>query len=194
MTNIEKRCTKCGNVKPATEFHNQSYAPNGLSAWCKECYRANSRKGHERKKDQVKMQPIPIPEEQTCLRCGQVKQASDFSKNLLRGLTAWCKECKSKRQKELRSNRRDHLRRYYGLTLEQYSKMEQDQGGLCAICRQEPPPSKQGLVVDHNHQTGKVRGLLCNRCNTTLRYVEAAPDAWKDKLFTVEAKRYLGIV
>jgi len=56
----------------------------------------------------------------------------------------------------------------YGLTLEQYQKMETDQNGLCAICGKPPTKGRKRLSVDHNHTTGKVRQLLCGRCNTAI--------------------------
>ena len=53
--------------------------------------------------------------------------------------------------------------RLYGLTLGAYQEMFTRQGGRCAICG--APPGKRALAVDHNHETGEVRALLCARCN-----------------------------
>lgn len=61
--------------------------------------------------------------------------------------------------------RRQNLRRQHGLTLEQYETMLGQQSGGCAICGVGNPPT---LAVDHNHKTGKIRGLLCAKCNTGL--------------------------
>jgi hypothetical protein len=52
----------------------------------------------------------------------------------------------------------------YGLTIESYDAMLTEQAGVCAICGRENA-SKRRLAVDHDHATGEVRGLLCNRCN-----------------------------
>lgn len=65
-------------------------------------------------------------------------------------------------------NRRAGLKRFYGLTLDDYDQMVEAQGGCCALCEQ--PFAK--LEVDHSHVTGAVRGLLCRRCNQNLAYVE----------------------
>jgi hypothetical protein len=61
---------------------------------------------------------------------------------------------------------RDNLKRRYGITLEQYEAMLAAQGGTCALCPTPTPGGKGRFHVDHCHDTGKVRGLLCMRCNT----------------------------
>lgn len=57
------------------------------------------------------------------------------------------------------------LKYEYGITTKQHAEMVRSQSGLCAICGAEPG---QKLDVDHNHETGKVRGLLCRTCNLGL--------------------------
>lgn len=63
--------------------------------------------------------------------------------------------------------RAGRLKYLYDLSPEIYEAMFQSQGGLCAICR-KPPSAKVALHVDHDHVTGRVRGLLCPACNTSL--------------------------
>lgn len=67
---------------------------------------------------------------------------------------------------------RAYLRRNYNLTPEDWEAMFENQNHLCAICHKEgfkiDPASKNLLVVDHCHNTGKVRGLLCHNCNRAL--------------------------
>jgi hypothetical protein len=60
------------------------------------------------------------------------------------------------------------LKAKFGITLEAYTQMLVAQGGVCAICGKEP--GKRRLDVDHDHETGKIRGLLCNQCNQMLGY------------------------
>jgi hypothetical protein len=62
-----------------------------------------------------------------------------------------------------RQHRVHELRRRYGITPDDYDAMADAQGGVCAICGL--PPRKGTLDVDHDHATGRVRGLLCRRCN-----------------------------
>lgn len=63
------------------------------------------------------------------------------------------------------SERRRRYRRLYGITVEQYDAHVAAQGGTCAICGTAP---EQRLAVDHDHDTGAVRGLLCFTCNAGL--------------------------
>lgn len=53
----------------------------------------------------------------------------------------------------------------YGLTVERYNELLEKQNHVCAICGNKP---KNRLCVDHDHKTGKVRSLLCNKCNTAI--------------------------
>ena len=63
--------------------------------------------------------------------------------------------------------RGQHLKKRYGLTLEEYEIMVDSQDGLCLICK-----SREKLSVDHNHTTGHIRGLLCFKCNIALWIIE----------------------
>lgn len=85
-----------------------------------------------------------------------------------------CDDC---RQAQATSNRRALLRQF-GLTPESYDRMFQEQGGLCAICRLEGSGQLSGrlMAVDHCHATGKVRGLLCQRCNHAIGLLHDDPD------------------
>ncbi|MGL5012790.1 MAG: endonuclease VII domain-containing protein [Bacteroidales bacterium] len=60
----------------------------------------------------------------------------------------------------------------YGITIEEYERLSEDQGHVCAICKCAQVPSRvcKRLVVDHCHQSGKIRGLLCSLCNPMLGY------------------------
>ena len=64
-----------------------------------------------------------------------------------------------------------HLRKY-GITVEEYKNSYKEQNGLCAICGNSPKQKGWRLSVDHNHNTGKFRGLLCGNCNSALGMVD----------------------
>jgi hypothetical protein len=63
-----------------------------------------------------------------------------------------------------------HLQRSYGLTNEQWNNRFIEQGRCCAICK-NPNPGRMGWHTDHNHETEKVRGILCGGCNLSIGLV-----------------------
>jgi Autographiviridae endonuclease VII len=79
-------------------------------------------------------------------------------------------------------SREDNLFRKYGMSLRDYEEKFKRQDGRCAICSKEE--IGRMLSVDHDHATGRVRGLLCTRCNLALGLIE-------DKGFIENAQRYL---
>jgi hypothetical protein len=69
-------------------------------------------------------------------------------------------------------SRADWLRWKYGLTPDQYDELLDAQGGVCAICERTPEENGNRLTVDHDHTTGKIRGLLCKVCNRDVGRIE----------------------
>lgn len=69
---------------------------------------------------------------------------------------------------DLKTKRGRNLKRLYGIGIDRYAAMFEAQGGCCAICLTHQSKLKRKLHVDHDHATGKVRGLLCQLCNTAL--------------------------
>jgi hypothetical protein len=69
------------------------------------------------------------------------------------------------------------MKRRYGITAVEYDKMFEEQNGVCAICEQ-PEKSYQrdgapsSLAIDHCHDTGKIRGLLCHHCNRGIGFLQ----------------------
>lgn len=72
---------------------------------------------------------------------------------------------KNNPEKYKEQKRRNHLKRSYGITPDQYSEMWKMQGFVCAICkRDDPADHKKGWHLDHCHKTKKVRAILCGHC------------------------------
>ena len=95
-----------------------------------------------------------------CSKCGCLTSPDNFLIDPRNGVSGnICKIC---RRKYLRTSRC----RSFGITSEDYDRMFSEQNGVCAICSN--PPTKRSLHIDHCHKTGKVRGLLCYRCNIML--------------------------
>lgn len=87
---------------------------------------------------------------------------------------------KYKNDPEVRKKFRNRqLKRTYGITLEDYNNMLTSQDGKCKICGTDQCSSGKDFAVDHNHETGEVRSLLCKKCNMGLGHFENNPDACK---------------
>ncbi|MES1975755.1 MAG: endonuclease VII domain-containing protein [Pseudomonadota bacterium] len=82
-------------------------------------------------------------------------------------------------------DRRKRLKKKYNLTPEEFDALIAAQGGRCAICKTDTPGGSGTWHVDHNHETGRVRGLLCVRCNPMLGL------ALDDPLILIAALEYL---
>lgn len=117
-----------------------------------------------------------------CQMCKVTKPVSEFhkSKQTKDGYFSYCAPCKveanrrsdrkrlsENREKFLDQRKNWHLKKTFGITLEQYREMLSDQNGTCAICLREDSSDRM-LAVDHCHKTGKVRGLLCQMCNRAI--------------------------
>lgn len=126
-----------------------------------------------------------------CNTCGITKPFSEFYKGHCKdGYRGMCKTCKPhqpQNNKWLEQKGKNFAREYirktnlkakFGISVAQYENMFIDQNGCCAICGKPEtfihPKTKQvaHLAVDHCHKTGKIRKLLCARCNRGLGYFQ----------------------
>lgn len=94
----------------------------------------------------------------------QVRTANNRKKRLK---ARWLKTEKEKKLTGQKARRKYRLRREFNITVKQYEEMRTAQRGCCAICG-GVNKNKRRLCVDHNHKTGVIRGLLCNKCNTLI--------------------------
>ena len=112
-----------------------------------------------------------------CSRCKIDKLFDEFRKanDSLTGRSSWCKDCV-----------RDHsLQNRYGISLADHARMLEEQNYLCLICLCDLRGFVKSAAVDHCHETGKVRGLLCDMCNKGL-------GAFRDDVDSLErAVKYL---
>ena len=115
-----------------------------------------------------------------CKTCGEVKPHSEFHKNkkYKDNIRPHCKVCrreyenkshhkhKHKRPYRYEEDKNIKLQRTYGISYQEYLYMLEAQSGCCAICGTDDPKPRKAFCVDHCHKTGKVRSLLCGKCNT----------------------------
>lgn len=189
-----KTCTSCGTEKSEDRFYRDLSYRDGRQASCKECRRDYTRAA---KHGAVYPTFDACQTHKRCRTCRCIKPndafyAEDTGRN---GRSSSCKTCKDaatnawrERNKvyyntlmrEYRATltfdeRRDiDLKSWFGLPKGWYSKTLQEQGGRCASCEKSNPSAKRCFAVDHNHESGKVRGIICYGCNRLLRAFEHA--------------------
>lgn len=149
-----KRCIKCGTVKPLSDFYKASGTRDGRRNDCKPCNLAT--------------QAARLDPEANRERARQWRRANP--------------ERAARRQHEYSaagrkriSDRKSYLKRKFGITPDQYDSMLAAQGNACALCGR-PPNGKVALHVDHDHSTGRIRGILCFKCNNALGDFDDDPD------------------
>ncbi len=136
-----KTCTKCRETKPRADF----YKHGGK---CRACVGAYTHARYLRKRDEI------------------LEYSRQYRKDNAKKIAT------KDRSYYLRNRQKiDDYRRLwkYGVTPEQFQVLHAAQSGRCAVCRSSTPGRKKAnFHVDHDHETGKVRGLLCGDCNTGL--------------------------
>lgn len=169
-----KVCTKCGIKRDSGEFY-------GNQSWCKPCYKA-----WHRARYQPKHGTDDAPRD--CAWCGASYQPKT------RRVSLYCSsECKAAERRETGAQRAQHLLRKYGITPDDYDRMLAEQGGGCAICGAAPTEQKAKyrtfLHVDHCHDTGAVRGLLCGEHNLLIGRFNDDPALLRKAADYIERKR-----
>lgn len=135
---ITKTCVKCKKDKNLTEYTKDGQKKTGLAPYCKACRKIMSRKSYENNKEVINR----------------------------RSRENYKKVGKTKKYRDQRYS--SHIKRNYGITITEYNDMFIEQAGRCAICGTHQSSLTRRLLVDHCHETGMVRGLLCYNCNTGL--------------------------
>jgi len=186
-----KACTGCKVVKPLTEFHRRASAKDGRQSRCKDCNKGEQRDRYRadapaRLRRTVKPYAEMWAENgRRCTGCLEWKTWDQFQRKASghRGYSPRCKLCVSlarsssrrvnvdqsrRAERERRGRTGANYKTRYGIDREEFERMARAQGNACAICGND----EKRLVVDHNHGTGAVRDLLCDRCNRGVGAVE----------------------
>lgn len=128
--------------------------------------------------------------DKVCTKCKLSKSSEDYHKqtNSKDGYSNWCKVCGYDNLKIWRKKNPDKIKKNaknfrinnpkayynsqykskYGISIEEYNRLFDIQKGQCKICKIDSKELPRKLAVDHNHVTGKVRGLLCGNCNVAI--------------------------
>lgn len=172
-----KTCSYCKIEKPESDFGVARSQKSGLRCRCKECEHAADKIWRQNNPEKMRLKSARrIVIERARRQSDPVYREEIREKDRIRHAA---------RPPEMLAhlkmmNRKNTLSREYGLTLEQYARLLESQRNRCAICEKllnllgEFKLSSRPNV-DHNHKTGEVRGVLCNRCNFLVEIAENEP-------------------
>lgn len=102
-----------------------------------------------------------------CTKCGEEKPIEEFRLRKSHGCIRRQRMCRSCFTAKKRAEKLNHR---YNISLEDYDSLKTQQKAVCAICKKH-----KKLLVDHDHNTGVVRGLLCHSCNVALGFLDENP-------------------
>lgn len=156
---MSKICSKCGEEKTYSEFY------KGSGNRCKICHNT----------DCVNRNKLVPEKNRERAKRWYHKQPENGRKSIVKALE-WQRKNK---ERDSLNKFKYNLKRNYGLSYEDYCKKAEEQKGLCAICFKPP---YRNLDVDHNHSTGKNRGLLCGNCNTAIGLLKEDPQLFTQAL------------
>lgn len=179
-----KRCFKCCKEKELSEFGNNKKTRDGLRGKCRQCVNEQHAKLYQVKKKHYESGGYKIPDTKMCIHCKTVMAIDEFHINIdsKDRHDSVCRQCAKKKMgkwyiKNKGYTRNYGLRRRYGITSDEYNEILNLQNGVCKICKNKErvvdkrTNTIKALAVDHNHTTGRIRGLICQKCNTTISRV-----------------------
>ncbi|MFD6419450.1 endonuclease VII domain-containing protein [Streptomyces sp. NPDC060194] len=166
-----KACGRCKRTQPRSSFAADRNRRDGLQPYCRECVAAYGAAHYRRRREAmgkpVREKPAVPAGHKYCTVCSEIKPHSEWHRNATAsdGLSTRCKACRAIQ------GRAGHLKRQYGLTEADRDALAEEQKGLCAICL-----TNFAVHVDHCHDTGRVRGVLCFNCNSAIGKLGDDPD------------------
>jgi hypothetical protein len=205
-------CKKCGIDKDLDDFQ-KANNKSGYESSCKDCrskrkyeLRRNKRieNGLPIRTQTLEARELLKQHKKYCPKCKKVKDLDEFSTMKTRSkIASHCKLCAREMLEEYYNTesgkavkkydyirnkirqKNNKLKKEFGITLDEYNVMLNNQNNGCAICHRTEKENKKMLAVDHSHETMKNRALLCSSCNILIGFIE------KNKLNIDDIKNYL---
>lgn len=158
-----KVCSICKNDFVLSAFYRSSTSPDGRAYACKEC---DSKRRHQ---NYLKNKNKQLAKQRESRKPGTPGHAV-----YLEYLRQWRMKPENKERVFF-----SHIQRCYGMSKEEYMSLLWQQNDSCAICAIHRNDLSYRLHVDHHHESGKVRGLLCSKCNTAVGQLDENLDRFK---------------
>jgi len=156
-----RECRKCGETKPLTEeyFFHDSLNREGFEVRCKTCKNKQDKECWDRRVEEHTRNGVFKGGYKKCSGCGKFMPKTDFTEDVGRadGLSGYCRDC----------NKNNQLKSRFGITIDEFNHMKATQDNRCPGCMRLLEP-KLKPAVDHDHETGEIREVLCLNCNTIL--------------------------
>ena len=160
-----KKCTKCKQLKPLSEFTKADGTKDGLRTECRQCKSIRQAKDRKRRRRNNQCQYC----DHTIARCSTTFCHKHYLLNKMRHWTA------KKRP----------------LSITNFVKLLRKQRFKCAICKQGMSLYSINVQIDHNHKDGQIRGILCKKCNLLLGYAKDSSKILKNALKYIENPPYM---
>lgn len=157
---------RAANIEKAHEYESQYRAKNAEKLRLKE--KEPKRKDQQNARRRERRRQDPEFRKRSCQQVANYFAANREELNRQR--------CERARNRTPEERLREHLKRHYRLTIDDYNAMLVAQDNACALCKREPTGKQGRLSVDHNHTTGAVRQLLCRYCNHLVSIAEEKAD------------------
>lgn len=188
---MSKQCSRCKLDKDTSEFNRLHCAPDGLQYLCRACqsfaykitrektletYRAKGRADYYRHHERYRKHRVATQAHRNAIS-RKWRHANPERQN------QYPKTFRTRPSGKAKVEHDSLMRRYqeHGVTLDQYHARAEAQDFVCAICQEPPVPkvgrggSPDGFKIDHDHKTGRFRGLLCNTCNVGIGMLKDSP-------------------
>jgi hypothetical protein len=194
---ITKKCVKCGEIKSLDLFYANKHSKDKKAYRCKVCVNLVT---VARYKKQHPTFVRYIGDLKICRLCLKPQPITNYNKHQYTkdGFRNECRDCQKKHSSEhyITLDREDqkkkrrswyenhptvahnsHLKRNFNISHDEYLSLLEEQNGKCAICGSDKPKGRYNhFAVDHDHVTGKLRGLLCSPCNIGIGHLQDSPD------------------
>lgn len=172
-----KKCKTCKEILTINNFYEDPKSRDKLFYSCKKCY--NTYRKNNRDKNPLSEEQLEKKREKGRIYYSNNKERkSEYSKN--------------NRKFNTRAYKNREFKSKYGISIDIYDNILENQGNSCAICKIHKSLFNYWLVVDHCHTTGKVRGILCRNCNLAIGYFKDNIESIKNSIIYIEKSKENG--